>query len=119
MRGHTDILQLHSGVIVLAGDVELDTIAGGTPVFSGAKLVNLVSLEAMRATISWFADASLLHFKHTENNILIGAERRSVLLSEETQRTMAYREGGHALFCLLEDNAVHKTTIRSRRQPLA
>lgn len=120
VRGRTEILELHTDKIPLEEDVDLEIIARGTPGFSGADLANLVNMAAMKAAIEDFGAVSMSHLEFAKDKILMGAERRSVLLSEETRQTTAYHEGGHALCCLYSEDAlpVHKATIMPRGQAL-
>lgn len=120
VRGRTEILELHTEKIPLEEDVELEIIARGTPGFSGADLANLVNMAALKAAIEDFGAVAMSHLEHAKDKILMGAERRSVLLSDETRQTTAYHEGGHALCCLYSEDALplHKATIMPRGQAL-
>lgn len=120
VRGRTEILELHAEKIPLEEDVELEIIARGTPGFSGADLANLVNMAALKAAIEDFGAVAMSHLEYAKDKILMGAERRSVLLSDETKQTTAYHEGGHALCCLYSEDALplHKATIMPRGQAL-
>lgn len=120
VRGRTEILELHTEKIPLEEDVDLEIIARGTPGFSGADLANLVNMAALRAAIEDFGAVAMSHLEYAKDKILMGAERRSVLLSEETRQTTAYHEGGHAICCLYSEDALplHKATIMPRGQAL-
>lgn len=120
VRGRTHILELHTKEIPLQKDVDLEIIARGTPGFSGAELANLVNMAALKAAIEDFAEVAMSHLEYAKDKILMGAERKSALLSEETRKTTAYHEGGHALCCLYAEDAlpVHKATIMPRGQAL-
>lgn len=118
--GRTQILEVHTKKIPLEENVDLEIIARGTPGFSGAELANLVNMAALKAAIEEFACVSMKHLEFAKDKIIMGAERKSAALSEETRRTTAYHEGGHALCCLYTEDAlpVHKATIMPRGQAL-
>lgn len=120
IRGRTQILQCHTKKIPLDDDVDLEIIARGTPGFSGAELANLVNMAALKAAIEDYMAVGMSHLEHAKDKILMGAERKSAALSEETRKTTAYHEGGHALCCLYTKEAlpVHKATIMPRGQAL-
>lgn len=120
VRGRTQILECHTKKIPLGEDVDLEIIARGTPGFSGAELANLVNMAALKAAVENFAAVGMGHLEHAKDKILMGAERKSAALSEETRRMTAYHEGGHALCCLYTNDAlpVHKATIMPRGQAL-
>lgn len=120
IRGRTQILECHTKKIPLEKDVDLEVIARGTPGFSGAELANLVNMAALKAAIEDFAAVDMRHLEYAKDKILMGAERKSAALSEETRKTTAYHEGGHALCCLYTKDAlpVHKATIMPRGQAL-
>lgn len=100
--------------------MELDIIPGGTTEFSRPKIFNVVNVAAKMAAIEGFSGAALSQLEHLKDKILIGEERRSVMLSEETRRTTSYHERGYALFCLFDNYAllVRNTTIMPRGQAL-
>lgn len=120
IRGRTQILECHTKKIPLDKDVDLEVIARGTPGFSGAELANLVNMAALKAAIEDYAAVGMRHLEYAKDKILMGAERKSAALSEETRKTTAYHEGGHALCCLYTKDAlpVHKATIMPRGQAL-
>ena len=120
IRGRTQILELHTKKMPLNEDVDLEIIARGTPGFSGADLANLVNMASLQAAAGNFKAIAMRHFEFAKDKILMGAERKSAALSQETRRTTAYHEGGHALCCLYTKNAlpVHKATIMPRGQSL-
>lgn len=120
IRGRTQILELHTQKMPLDDDVDLEVIARGTPGFSGAELANLVNMAALKAAIENFGAIMMQHMEYAKDKILMGAERRSAVLSEETRKTTAYHEGGHALCCIFTEQAlpVHKATIMPRGQAL-
>lgn len=120
IRGRTQILELHTRKMPLHEDVDLEIIARGTPGFSGAELANLVNMASLKAAAADLASVAMQHFEYAKDKIIMGAERKSAVLSEETRRTTAYHEGGHALCCLYTKHAlpVHKATIMPRGQAL-
>lgn len=120
VRGRTQILEVHTQKIPLDEDVSLEIIARGTPGFSGADLANLVNIAALKAAIEDFVAVTMSHLEFAKDRIVMGAERKSALLSDETRETTAYHEGGHALCCLYAPDAlpVHKATIMPRGQAL-
>lgn len=120
IRGRKQILELHTKKIPLHEDVDLEIISRGTPGFSGAELANLVNMAALKAAVEDFAAVTMSHLEFAKDKIVMGAERKSAALSEETRRTTAYHEGGHALCCLYTKEALplHKATIMPRGQAL-
>ncbi len=120
LRGREAILRVHSRRILLAPDVELAVIARGTPGFSGADLENLCNEAALLAARREAEAVEMRDFEQAKDKVLMGAERRSIILSEEERRITAYHEAGHALVALLEDHSdpVHKVTIIPRGMAL-
>ncbi|MCZ6783582.1 MAG: ATP-dependent zinc metalloprotease FtsH [Proteobacteria bacterium] len=120
VRGRHDILKVHTRRVPLADDVKLDTIARGTPGFVGADLQNLVNEAALLAARHDATRVSDHDFEMAKDKVLLGAERRSLILSEQDKRISAYHEGGHALVGLMTPDAdpVHKVTIIPRGSAL-
>ncbi|MDO5537004.1 MAG: ATP-dependent zinc metalloprotease FtsH [Desulfovibrionaceae bacterium] len=118
--GRTRILQVHTKKIPLGKDVDLDTISSGTPGFSGADLENLVNEAALQAARSNKEVVTMREFEFAKDKILMGRERRSLLLSDEEKRVTAYHEGGHALAAKLlpGSDPVHKVSIIPRGRAL-
>lgn len=116
IRGRTQILEVHTRKIPLSEDVDLEVIAQGTPGFSGAELANLVNIAALKAAIEDFMSVQMKHLEYAKDKILMGAERKSAVISEQTRRLTAYHEGGHALCCIYTESSlpVHKATIMPR-----
>ncbi len=118
--GRRQILEVHAKDLPLDDDVKLDIIARGTPGFSGADLANLANIAALKAASDGFSSVKMAHLEHAKDRILMGAERKSAFISEDTRRLTAYHEGGHALIASNTVGAlpVHKATIVPRGQAL-
>ena len=118
--GREKILKVHMRKVPLAPDVEARTIARGTPGFSGADLANLVNEAALLAARKGKRVVTMAEFEDAKDKVMMGAERRSMVMSEEERRLTAYHEGGHALVtvhCPASD-PIHKATIIPRGQAL-
>jgi len=120
LRGRAEILKVHTKKVPIAPDVELEKIARGTPGFSGADLENLVNEAALWAARQNKKEVELVDFETAKDKVLMGAERKSMILSEDEKRTTAYHEAGHALMAKLLPGAdpVHKVTIIPRGRAL-
>jgi len=120
LRGRTEILKVHTKKVPIATNVELETIARGTPGFSGADLENLVNEAALWAARLNKKEVEVVDFEMAKDKVLMGAERKSLVLSEEEKRTTAYHEAGHALIAKLipGTDPVHKVTIIPRGRAL-
>ena len=120
VKGREEILQVHARRIPLAPDVELKVVARGTPGFSGADLANLVNEAALLAARQSKKTVEMIDFENAKDKVLMGVERRSMIISEEEKRTIAYHEAGHALVaeCLPGADPVHKVTIIPRGRAL-
>lgn len=118
--GRREILEVHVKNIPLDEDVHLEIIARGTPGFSGADLSNLANMAAIKAATEGFTAVKMSHLEYAKDRILMGAERKSAFISEETRTLTAYHEGGHALVASTTVGAlpVHKATIVPRGQAL-
>src|SRR6516225_408747 len=117
VRGREGILRVHTKKVPLAPDVDLEIIARGTPGFVGADLENLVNEAALLAARQDKDVVSMSDFEMAKDKVLMGAERRSMVISDQEKKTTAWHEAGHALVAkLLEKNAdpVHKVTIIPR-----
>ena len=116
VRGREAILKVHARKTPLADDVNLSTIARGTPGFSGADLANLVNEGALFAALKDAEKITMEHFEHAKDKIMMGAERRSMILSEREKQVSAYHEAGHALVAkkIPGCDPVHKVTIVPR-----
>ena len=120
LRGRTEILKVHTKKVPVAGDVELEKIARGTPGFSGADLENLVNEAALWAARHDKKVVEIADFENAKDKVLMGAERKSMVLTDEEKRTTAYHEAGHALIAKLlpGTDPVHKVTIIPRGRAL-
>jgi cell division protease FtsH len=120
LRGRKRILEVHSRRTPLSNDVDLDTLARATPGFSGADLENLVNEAALYAAKQNKDQINMSDFEEAKDKVIMGKERRSLILSEEEKRTTAYHEGGHALVAKLLPNTdpVHKVSIIPRGRAL-
>ena len=121
LSGRIGILQVHTRKVPLSSDVDLEVIARGTPGFSGADLENLVNEAALLAARRDKERVEMIDFEDAKDKVLMGSERRSMIISEKEKRTTAYHEAGHALVALLvgeEVDPVHKVTIIPRGRAL-
>jgi cell division protease FtsH len=120
LRGRSEILKVHTKKVPIAGNVELEKIARGTPGFSGADLENLVNEAALWAARQNKKEVEVIDFEMAKDKVLMGAERKSMILSDEEKRTTAYHEAGHALMAKLlpGTDPVHKVTIIPRGRAL-
>ena len=118
--GREKILKVHMKKTPLATDVDARTIARGTPGFSGADLANLVNEGALLAARRGKKQVSMAEFEDAKDKVMMGAERRSMVMTEEEKTLTAYHEGGHALVAIsLEaSDPVHKATIIPRGRAL-
>jgi cell division protease FtsH len=117
VRGREGILRVHTKKVPLGEDVNLEVLARGTPGFVGADLENLVNEAALLAARQDKDQVTMVDFEMAKDKVLMGAERRSMVISEQERKTTAWHEAGHALVAkLLEKNAdpVHKVTIIPR-----
>lgn len=120
VRGRKHILKVHTRKSPLSDEVNLDLIARGTPGFSGADLENLVNEAALHAAKKNQDYLLMDDFEEAKDKVMMGKERRSVILSDEEKRTTAYHEGGHALIAKLlpKTDPVHKVSIIPRGMAL-
>ncbi len=120
IKGRENILKTHSKNIELDNEVSLNTIARGTPGFTGADLANLVNEAALWAARQDKETVGKDDFEHARDKVMMGAERRSLLISEEEKKTTAYHEVGHALVAasIEEVDPVHKVSIIPRGRAL-
>src|SRR5664279_1141023 len=113
VKGRIEILKVHSKAIPLADDVELEKIARGTPGFTGADLANLINEAALIAARRSKDKVDMADFEFAKDKVLMGVERRSMVLSDEEKRNTAYHEAGHALVAKLTPGTdpIHKVSI--------
>jgi cell division protease FtsH len=120
VRGREEILRVHTRKIPLAEDVELSVLARGTPGFSGADLANMVNEAALAAARQNRKAVLMFDFEVAKDKVLMGVERKSLILSDEEKKVTAYHEAGHALVAakLPGSDPVHKVTIIPRGMAL-
>jgi cell division protease FtsH len=120
VRGREEILRVHTRKIPISDDVDLGVLARGTPGFSGADLANMVNEAALSAARQNRKTVLMWDFEQAKDKVLMGAERKSMLLSDEEKKVTAYHEGGHALVAALRDHSdpLHKVTIIPRGMAL-
>ncbi len=121
LKGRLDILKIHTRRVPLAEDVDLEVQARGTPGFVGADLQNLVNEAALLAARRDGESVGHGDFEDAKDKVLLGAERRSMIMSDQDKRITAFHEAGHALVALLtpeDSDPVHKVTIIPRGMAL-
>ena len=120
IRGREEILKVHMRKVPLAPDVKPDIIARGTPGFSGADLANLVNEAALFAARGNKRLVDMEDFERAKDKIIMGAERRSMVMPEEERRNTAYHESGHTIVArsLPKTDPVHKVTVIPRGRAL-
>ena len=120
LRGRQHILAVHTRKTPIAKDVDIEVLAKGTPGFSGADLENLVNEAALQAAKKNKNQLNMSDFEYAKDKVLMGKERRSLVLSDEEKRITAYHEAGHALaaVCLPGSDPVHKVSIIPRGRAL-
>jgi len=120
IRGREQILSVHMRKVPIAADVEASIIARGTPGFSGADLANLVNEAALFAARRAKRLVDMEDFESAKDKIMMGAERKSMVMSDDEKRNTAYHESGHAIVAKLlpKTDPVHKVTIIPRGRAL-
>ncbi len=120
IRGREEVLRVHSKKVPLADDVNLPILARGTPGFSGADLANMVNEAALTAARFNRKAVHMYDFEIAKDKVLMGAERKSMLLSEDDKRDTAYHEAGHVLVAAKRKHSdpLHKVTIIPRGMAL-
>ncbi len=120
INGREKILEVHLKKVPMAPDVSARTIARGTPGFSGADLANLVNEAALLAARNGKKVVTMKELEAAKDKVMMGAERKSMVISEEEKKMTAYHEGGHALVSVHQPSAdqIHKATIIPRGRAL-
>jgi cell division protease FtsH len=120
IKGREEVLRVHSKKVPMAEDVNLNVLARGTPGFSGADLANMVNEAALTAARFNRKSVHMFDFETAKDKVLMGAERKSMLLSDEEKRVTAYHEAGHVLVAAMRDHSdpLHKVTIIPRGMAL-
>ncbi len=120
VKGREEILRVHTRKVPIADDVDLSVIGRGTPGFSGADLANLVNEAALWAARQNRKSVLMVDFEMAKDKVLMGVERKSMILSDEEKKNTAYHEAGHALVAAMTPGAdpVHKVTIIPRGMAL-
>jgi len=120
VRGREEVLRVHIKKVPIADDVNLNVLARGTPGFSGADLANMVNEAALNAARINRKQVTMYDCELAKDKVLMGAERKSMLLTDEEKKVTAYHEAGHALVSVLRDHTdpIHKVTIIPRGMAL-
>lgn len=120
VKGRLGILEVHTKEIPLSTDVDLSVVARSTPGFSGADLANLVNEAALRAARLNKMKVDMNEMEYAKDKVMMGSERRSLVMSEEEKLNTAYHEAGHAIVAILEPHAdpLHKVTVIPRGMAL-
>ena len=118
--GREAILKVHTKKISMAPDVDIRTIARGTPGFSGADLANIVNESALLAARKNKKIVTMVDFEEAKDKVMMGSERRSLVMSQDEKELTAYHEGGHAIVTLNQpaSDPIHKATIIPRGRAL-
>ncbi|MEO1550074.1 MAG: ATP-dependent zinc metalloprotease FtsH, partial [Pseudomonadota bacterium] len=120
IKGRTKILEVHARKVPLGPDVDLRIIARGTPGFSGADLANLVNESALMAARTGKRFVTMEDFENAKDKVMMGAERRSMVMSDDERKLTAYHEAGHAVVGMNvpQHDPIHKATIIPRGRAL-
>ncbi|MFC1868744.1 ATP-dependent zinc metalloprotease FtsH, partial [Thermodesulfobacteriota bacterium] len=120
IRGREGILKVHVKKTILGDDVNLNTLARGTPGFTGADIENMVNEAALMGARRGKDKVEMVDFEDAKDKVLMGAERRSMIISDEEKKTTAYHESGHTLIAKLlpKTDPIHKVTIIPRGRAL-
>jgi cell division protease FtsH len=120
VRGREEVLRVHVKKVPVSEDTNLNVLARGTPGFSGADLANMVNEAALNAARANRKQVTMYDFELAKDKVLMGAERKSMLLTDAEKRVTAYHEAGHALVSIMRENSdpIHKVTIIPRGMAL-
>ena len=120
VRGREEVLRVHVKKVPVSDDTNLNVLARGTPGFSGADLANMVNEAALNAARMNRKQVTMYDFELAKDKVLMGAERKSMLLKDEEKRVTAYHEAGHALVSVMskDSDPIHKVTIIPRGMAL-
>ncbi len=120
IRGREEVLKVHSKKVPMAEDVDLNILARGTPGFSGADLANMVNEAALTAARYNRKSVHMYDFEVAKDKVMMGAERKSMLLTDDEKKVTAYHEAGHTLVSALREysDPLHKVTIIPRGMAL-
>jgi cell division protease FtsH len=120
VRGREEVLRVHVKKVPVGDDVNLNVLARGTPGFSGADLANMVNEAALNAARVNRKQVLMYDFELAKDKVLMGAERKSMLLTDAEKRVTAYHEAGHAMVSFFHENSdpIHKVTIIPRGMAL-
>lgn len=120
VRGRMAILKHHMKNVIVGPDVDLETLAAGTPGFSGAELENVINQGAVHASKAKAKAVTMVDFEWAKDKVMMGAEKRSMIISAKEKEMTAYHEAGHALVVMFTKGAdqLHKITIMPRGQSL-
>jgi cell division protease FtsH len=120
VKGRLEIIKVHSKKVPLEEDVELETLARGTPGFSGADLANLINEAALLAARRSKTKVAMIDFEDSKDKVMMGKERKSMIISEEEKTNTAYHEAGHTLVAKLTPGTdpLHKVSIIPRGMAL-
>jgi cell division protease FtsH len=120
VKGREEILKVHTKNIPISKDVDLKVLARSTPGFTGADIANMVNEAALWASRKGRKKVEMNDFEYAKDKVMMGTERRSMIISEKEKRTTAYHEAGHALVAVMEKEAdpIHKVSIIPRGMAL-
>ncbi|TKY74122.1 ATP-dependent zinc metalloprotease FTSH 11 [Spatholobus suberectus] len=120
LRGRQEILELYLQDKPLADDIDIKSIARGTPGFNGADLANLVNIAAIKAAVEGAEKLAAAQLEFAKDRIIMGTERKTMSISEESKKLTAYHESGHAIVAINTEGAqpIHKATIMPRGSAL-
>ncbi len=120
VKGRLEIMNVHSKNVPLGEDVNLETLARGTPGFSGADLANLINEAALLAARQSKTKVEMIDFENSKDKVMMGKERKSMIITEEEKKNTAHHEAGHALVAKLtpDTDPIHKVSIIPRGMAL-